>query len=163
MPIVDRTVSEKVTAATTLIITNGAVAGAPGLPGNDLKLGGWELNAIAFGTNALIQFGKMEKWFPDNRYARWYSLYLGVLFCTLLWGSDFTKWLLNTLTVIALIMTNYPLMNTMEVMKSATPPTILKESIPPKPTPQAPLQPTTPQGPNAKSNVNKIRLPGVRK
>lgn len=112
-------VSEKIVASSAFVITNGTVAGAPALPGNHLNLGGWELNAIALGTNALIQFGKLENWFPDLRYARWYAVYLGAFFTTLLYGNDdWRKWLLNMLTVIALIMINYPLLNKMEVLKA---------------------------------------------
>lgn len=114
----DLKVPDKVVAASTFVITNTAVAAAPALPNNINQYGGWEVNAVAIGTNALIQFAKLECWFPDLRYARWYSLYLGTLFTTVLWSYDWKKWLINLLVVIALIMTNYPLLNKADVMKA---------------------------------------------
>lgn len=112
--------TEKVAALGTWAMTNGAVAAAPLLPGNDSGLGGFVVNVIAGFINGVIQALKMHGWYKQNEWAMWTALVLAFAVCLLIWHDDLRKAALNGMGAATNAMNNYAPLNKLGVLPPGT-------------------------------------------
>lgn len=115
---------EGASAGVMAAATNTVVAMAPNLPGNELGVGGVDVNFVALALNGLVTPFKMNDWFNQNKWMPALLLVFAIAVSLLVFQDDIRKAVLNGLAAIPTAMSNYAAQKPVAIIPRGTDPVI---------------------------------------